>query len=200
MASRQQKRRNLITLTVLFNELKASGSDSLFVYYFVVERYMWQNGAEGVREWGWMLLLWKASVALAVVFVIYTFLSAHLRFHPAPPGECCCAVTEGGVSETPWQVGRHKDNTLLIIDGNKLHSLDVWQGNTWRMWIQMYLWLCECAEENQWGEGKIALSKRIKRGLLRRNRGEVEAFGGGVGRVMVVIPGKETLERCRGSL
>lgn len=80
MASRQEKRHNLITVTVLFNELKASGSDSLAVYYFVVERYMWQNGAEGVREWGWMLLLWKSSVALPVVFVIYTFLSAHLGF------------------------------------------------------------------------------------------------------------------------
>lgn len=40
MASRQEKRRNLITVTVLFNELKASGSDLRFVYYFVVERYM----------------------------------------------------------------------------------------------------------------------------------------------------------------
>jgi len=40
MAARQEKRRNLITVTVLFNELKASGSDFLFVYYFVVERYI----------------------------------------------------------------------------------------------------------------------------------------------------------------
>lgn len=67
MASRREKRHNLITVTVLFNELKASGSDLLSVYYFVVERYMWQNGAR-VREWGWMLLLWKSSVALPIVF------------------------------------------------------------------------------------------------------------------------------------
>lgn len=40
MASRQEKRHNLITVTVLFNELKASGSNLLSVYYFVVERYM----------------------------------------------------------------------------------------------------------------------------------------------------------------
>lgn len=40
MASSQEKRHNLITVTVLFNELKASGSDLLFLYYFVVERYM----------------------------------------------------------------------------------------------------------------------------------------------------------------
>lgn len=40
MASRQEKRHNLITVTVLFNEPKASGSVLLSVYYFVVERYM----------------------------------------------------------------------------------------------------------------------------------------------------------------
>lgn len=40
MASGPEKRHNLITVTVLFNELKASGSDLLSVYYFVVERYM----------------------------------------------------------------------------------------------------------------------------------------------------------------
>lgn len=50
MASRQKKRRNLITVMVLFNELKASGSDFLFVYYFVVERYMRQNRAGGAGE------------------------------------------------------------------------------------------------------------------------------------------------------
>lgn len=33
-------RHNLITVTVLFNELKASGSDSRSVYYFVLSRYM----------------------------------------------------------------------------------------------------------------------------------------------------------------
>lgn len=80
MTSRQEKRHNMITLTVLFNELKASGSDLQFVYYFVVERYKWQNGAEGVRERGWMRLLWKSSVALPIVIVIYTFLNAHLGF------------------------------------------------------------------------------------------------------------------------
>lgn len=144
MASRQEKRQNLITVTVLFNELKASGSDLLFLYYFVVERYMWQNGAGRVREWGWTLLLRKSSVALAIVFVIYTFLKAHLGFHPALPGEHYSAATEPRVSETPWQVGRHRDSLLLIIDGNKLHSLDVWQGNPRWMWIQMCLWMCEC--------------------------------------------------------
>lgn len=40
MASRQEKKHNLITVTVLFNELKASGSDLLFIYYFVVKRYI----------------------------------------------------------------------------------------------------------------------------------------------------------------
>lgn len=39
MASRQGKMRNLITVTVLFNVLKASGSDVLFIYYFVEEIY-----------------------------------------------------------------------------------------------------------------------------------------------------------------
>lgn len=33
-------RHNLITVTVLFNELQASGSDSRSVYYFVLSRYM----------------------------------------------------------------------------------------------------------------------------------------------------------------
>lgn len=56
MASRQEKRRNLITVTVLFNELKASGSK----------------------------LLWESSVVLAIVFVIYTFLCAHLGFSSGP--------------------------------------------------------------------------------------------------------------------
>lgn len=42
MAPRQggKKRPNLITVTVLFNELKASGCNLLPVYYFVMERYM----------------------------------------------------------------------------------------------------------------------------------------------------------------
>lgn len=56
MASRQEKRRNLITVTVLFNELKASGSK----------------------------LLWESSVVLAIVFVIYTFLNVHLGFSSRP--------------------------------------------------------------------------------------------------------------------
>lgn len=47
MASRQEKRHNLITVTVLFNELKASGSNLRSVYYFVVERYMWQKWSRG---------------------------------------------------------------------------------------------------------------------------------------------------------
>lgn len=37
---KKQKRHNFITVTVLSNELKAYGSDLLFVYCFVVERYM----------------------------------------------------------------------------------------------------------------------------------------------------------------
>lgn len=36
----EEGRHNLITVTVLFNELKASGSDSRPVYYFVLARYM----------------------------------------------------------------------------------------------------------------------------------------------------------------
>lgn len=40
--------------------------------------------------------------------------------------------------------------------------------------------------------------KQKRRGLERTQRGQ--GGGGGAGRVMGVIPGKETLERCRGSL
>lgn len=48
MTSRQEKKRhNLITVTVLFNELKASGSYLLFVYYFVVERYICDKTEQG---------------------------------------------------------------------------------------------------------------------------------------------------------
>lgn len=35
-----RRRHNLITVTVLFNELKASGADSRYLYYFVLARYM----------------------------------------------------------------------------------------------------------------------------------------------------------------
>lgn len=38
------------------------------------------------------------------------------------------------------------------------------------------------------------------RDMERTDRGDVEASVGGAEGVMVVIPGKETLERCRGSL
>lgn len=72
------------------------------------------------------------TVALPIVFVIYTFLNAHLGFSSNLRGGIfSSAMTEQRVSETPWQVRRHKDSLLLIIDGNKLHSLDVWQGDTW---------------------------------------------------------------------
>lgn len=40
--------------------------------------------------------------------------------------------------------------------------------------------------------------KQKRRGLERTKR--MEDGGGGADREMVVIPGKETLERCRGSL
>lgn len=164
MASRHgKKRHNLITVTVLFNELKASGSDLLFVYYFVVGRYMcdkmeqgeWENepGCSycGSRLWRYQSSWWFTPSTMCTWV-----------FHPASPWECCSAMMERRVSETPWQVGRHKDSLLLIIDGNKLHSLDVWQGNTWRMWIQMCLWMCECVyggKKKRWQEYR-ALSKR----------------------------------------
>ncbi len=53
--------------------------------------------------------------------------------------------------------------------------------------------MCVCVHRgNRWQE-KIALSKRG--GGWSKLGG-----GGGADRVMVLIPGKETLERCRGSL
>ena len=104
-----------------------------------MEHREWENEAEcsycGRRPWRYQSFLW------------FTLSSQHTWvFHQATPGERCSAVTERRVSETPWQVGRHKDSPLLIIDGNKLHSLDVWQGNTWWMRIQMCLWMYECEE------------------------------------------------------
>lgn len=175
MASRQEKRCNLITVTVLFNELKASGSDLRFVYYFVVE---WQNGAEGARERGWMFLLWKPSTALAVVFLICTLLGAHLYFHPFPLRECYSAWQnereEGGVWETPWQVGRHKDNTLLIIDGGKIALIGCLAGqhlvhvNT-NVCVCLYICVCRRTKKTKQNPKqcweKTALSKRNGEGL-----------------------------------
>jgi len=45
----------------------------------------------------------------------------------------------------------------------------------------------------------MARESSIKHKKWREEGGsDVEALGGGAGRVMVAIPGKETLERCRG--
>lgn len=125
-----------------------------------MEHREWENEAEcsycGSRLWRYQSSLWFTPSSVRT-----------WDFHSASQGERCSAITERRVSETPWQVGRHKDSLLLIIDGNKLHSLDVWQGNTWWMRIQMCLWMCECErvcvcvqrKKERWQE-KTALSKR----------------------------------------
>lgn len=52
-----------------------------------------------------------------------------------------------------------------------------------------------CTEEEKDG------MKQKRKGLERMNRGQGGGGGGGgADRVMGVIPGKETLERCMGSL
>lgn len=185
MASRQEKGCNLITVTVLFNELKASGSDLRFVYYFVVE---WQNGAEGARERGWMFLLWKPSTALAVVFLICTLLGAHLYFHPFPLRECYSAWQnereEGGVWETPWQVGRHKDSTLLIIDGGKTAH---WMSRRATLGGCEYKCVCVsvylCVQENQ-------KNKTKPKTMLRENGTKQKKWWG----ARLEVLGEESIE------
>lgn len=150
-----------------------------------MEQREWENEAEcsccGSRPWRYQLSLW--------------FTPSWMRtwvFHPASPGERCSAMTERRVSETPWQVGRHKDSLMLIIDGNKLHSLDVWQGNTWWIWIQMCLWMWMCVYREKKKKARENGIKQKRRGLEKKRK-----WGGGevANRVMVVIPDKDTLER-----
>lgn len=48
-----------------------------------------------------MLLLWKASVTLPIVFVIYTFLTAHLGFSSGHArGTLLCRAGTEGVGDT----------------------------------------------------------------------------------------------------
>lgn len=116
-------------------------------------RYMWQSGAEGARERRWMLLLWKTVCGICSRRRDLHLPQRPPAFSSRPTWGIFCPAMRGrgwerggGLQETPWQVGRHKDSILLIIDGNKLHPLDVWQGKLRWMWIQMSLWM-----SRRWG-------------------------------------------------
>lgn len=99
------------------------------------------------------------------------------------------AMVEQSVSVTPRQVRRHKDGLLLIIDDNKLQSLDVWRGkhtvdvNTN---VFMNVWACACRGKRQRNKRTCSRDKR-----KQRSDGEEE---GGEDRAMAAVPGKETLE------
>lgn len=73
------------------------------------------------------------------------------------------------------------------------HTVDM---NT-NVFMNVCVYVCVMREKKRWQE-KTALSKRGRGGLERKERRR--GGGGGADGVMVVIPGKETLERCRGSL